>query len=244
MAECCKIGFKWNGTPTGKETKLGGLDCYVAGSGSTDSGVLVIADIFGWTLPNARLLADSIAAETRSTVYMPDYFHGEVIDPDMMSDPAKRAKFDLPAMLARHSKDIRYPEISANATELKAKHKTLTALGYCYGAWAVLKLGNKSKPLIDAGMIAHPSLVEKAEIDALGVPLLINAPEHDPAFTQELKDYANTKIPTLGVDYVYEFYPKVMHGFAVKGDPNDPVQKEAFERCKSRTSQWIVQYSQ
>ena len=33
---------------------------------------MIIHDIFGWTLPNSRLLADHYAKEVDATVYLPD----------------------------------------------------------------------------------------------------------------------------------------------------------------------------
>ena len=32
MSECCLSGYKWDGNPTGKETKLAKNDTYVTGS--------------------------------------------------------------------------------------------------------------------------------------------------------------------------------------------------------------------
>lgn len=32
MSQCCVSGFKWDGEPVGKETKLGVNDTYVTGS--------------------------------------------------------------------------------------------------------------------------------------------------------------------------------------------------------------------
>lgn len=71
MSACCKSGFQWDGTPVGKETKLANLPAYVTGT-NKDAAVLVIHDIFGWTFPNIRLLADHYASEAGVTVYVPD----------------------------------------------------------------------------------------------------------------------------------------------------------------------------
>jgi dienelactone hydrolase len=67
----CKKGFKWDGQATGKETTLDDINAYVTGD-SKDAAVLIITDIFGWTLPNIRLVADHYAKETNATVYVPD----------------------------------------------------------------------------------------------------------------------------------------------------------------------------
>ena len=70
--ENCKIGFNWDGTPTGTESKVGDLNkAYVTGT-NKDAAVLLIHDIYGWTFPNLRLLADHFAKEANVTVYLPD----------------------------------------------------------------------------------------------------------------------------------------------------------------------------
>ena len=64
-------GFRWDGTPKGKETTLGASKTYVSGT-NKDAAVLIIHDVFGWTLNNTRLLADHYAEEADVTVYLPD----------------------------------------------------------------------------------------------------------------------------------------------------------------------------
>lgn len=39
--------------------------------------IVIIPDIFGWVLPNVRLLADGFARKTGLTVYAPDFMSGE-----------------------------------------------------------------------------------------------------------------------------------------------------------------------
>lgn len=71
MSDCCKTGFNWNGTPSGKETTLANQKAYVTGTSKT-AAVFIIHDIFGWTFTNLRLLADHFAKEADATVYLPD----------------------------------------------------------------------------------------------------------------------------------------------------------------------------
>jgi hypothetical protein len=71
MSECCKTGFRWEGKPVGTESKLASLNTYVTGS-NKDAAVLIVHDLFGWTFPNARILADHYAEEADVTVYLPD----------------------------------------------------------------------------------------------------------------------------------------------------------------------------
>lgn len=73
MSECCKTGFKWEGKPVGKESKLANLNTYVTGS-NKEAAVLIVHDVFGYTLNNARLLADHYAKEADVTVFLPDLY--------------------------------------------------------------------------------------------------------------------------------------------------------------------------
>jgi len=75
----------------------------------------------------------------------------------------------------------------------------------------------------------------------LQVPVQILSPETDPMYTPELKAYSNEKIPTLGIEYSYEYFPGVAHGFAVRGDEKNEQQKRALERAKNAAVFWFVQ---
>lgn len=65
--------------------------------------------------------------------------------PQMYDNQKQGEKFDIKAFMGRNSKEIRYPEISACASALKSEHnfKKVGAVGFCYGGWAVFKLGAK-----------------------------------------------------------------------------------------------------
>ncbi len=67
----CIQGFEWNGNPSGNEARLANNNAYVTGT-SSKVAILVIADIFGWTFVNTRLLSDHYAKEADATVYVPD----------------------------------------------------------------------------------------------------------------------------------------------------------------------------
>lgn len=71
MQSCCATGFKWEGTPTGREDTIDNHPVYISGD-SKDRAILFNHDAFGWQLNNARLLADHFAKEVGATVYLPD----------------------------------------------------------------------------------------------------------------------------------------------------------------------------
>lgn len=170
-----------------------------------------------------------------------DSFEGEVVTPEMMEDPEKRAAFNIPEFIGRNSKDKRFPEIKAAAQTLKSEYPKVGAIGYCYGGWAVFQLGADTS-LIDVISTGHPSLLTKEEIDAVKVPVQILAAEMDHTYTEELKAYSNKVIPTLGVPYEYVYFPGLVHGFAARGDENNKLQKDGLEKAKNNAVTFFRQF--
>ena len=172
-------------------------------------------------------------------------YEGEKLDFDILSQPDRRDwdQLDLGAFLARNSKEIRRPEIFACAKTLRSQYQKVGVIGFCWGGWAVFQLGAKeNNVLVDCISTAHPTWLEKQEIEKVGVPVQILAPEHDQMFTPELKEYANKVIPTLGVPYDYQHFPGIDHAFAVRGDPNVPGERDGMERAKNAAVLWFRQW--
>jgi dienelactone hydrolase len=40
--------------------------------------IVILPDIFGWTLPNTRILADNYAKKGQWLVYLPEFMNGNV----------------------------------------------------------------------------------------------------------------------------------------------------------------------
>ena len=72
LSACCLEGFQWDGVPAGVNTTLGANNAYVTGPADSKAAILVIHDLFGWTFPNIRLLADYYAREVGARVWVPD----------------------------------------------------------------------------------------------------------------------------------------------------------------------------
>ena len=147
-------------------------------------------------------------------------------------------------MQQRHGKEQRRDSIFATAREIRKNHGRVGAIGFCYGGWAVFQLGATEhnppeNPLVDCISTPHPSWLSREEIQAVGVPVQIQAPEFDPAFTPELKEFANKTIPTLGVPYEYAYFPGVAHGFAVKVDLKDKKGRAAMRRGMAAAVYWF-----
>jgi len=243
VAACCLKGFAWNGTPTGRVEQLTDRNqAYVTGN-NTDIGVLVVHDLFGWTFPNIRLLADHIANEVGATVYVPDFFDGEVLPfNDILEE--KFANLNIPAFMKRNSREAREPEIFACARALRSKHAKVGAVGYCYGAWAVFRLAaaEHQPPIVDCVSAGHPSLLVKEDIDGVrgsAVPVQILAPEIDPVYTAELKSYTFETLQKNAVPFEYQHFPGVAHACLVRGDERKPGEREAMAKGKTVLVSWF-----
>jgi dienelactone hydrolase len=217
FSSCCLKSFDWNGSPTGHVSTLASLPTYITGSNAS-AAVLYIHDALGWEFVNARFLADHFAREANVTVYMPDFFGGEVLDAVAIKE-GRWADLDMKGFSARNARDVREPEIMAVARELRARYKKLGTVGYCFGGWAVLvsywkpidvhacvdveqRLGAKEHdpPLVDCVVCAHPSWATNDDIDGYGsVPVMFLAPEKDSMFPDEMKEYAFRKLVSLSL---------------------------------------------
>lgn len=163
---CCAQGTLHVGKTVGFEAKLADLDVYIVHpptSGSSlpadappgtaavgASALILLHDIFGWKLPNSRLLADRFAAALGVSVYLPDFFSGEQLHPEDW-DPLveKRGFFGriaqgfqfmvaLPKLLSfmkRHGPAVVRPHMDRFITHLRTVEgaQRIGAIGYCWG---------------------------------------------------------------------------------------------------------------
>ena len=160
------------------------------------------------------------------------------------------AGFDAQAFGVRNSKEVRWPEVLACAQELRSRYKRVAAIGYCFGGWASFRLGGSalnpssdgSGNLIDCITVAHPTWLTKEEIDDINVPVQIVAPQLDMAFSAELKEHALRVIPTRGVQFDYQYFPGVVHGFSTRGDPKVDKERRSMLRCKNAQVSWMKEW--
>jgi dienelactone hydrolase len=232
ISACCLKGFEWEGTPSGRTAKLAENDVYIVGD-NPDVAIMIIHDLLGWTFPNVRLLADHYAREANATVYIPDFFGGEVLPLELILE-GEWEKLDVPGFLARNDRETREPEIFDCARALREKYKKVGVAGFCYGGWAAFRLGAKGHqpPLVDCIGVGHPSLLTEWDIDEIAVPVQILAPEHDSVYT----------LCSLGVPFDYQHYPGVEHGCFTRGDSNKAGEREAMARGKNAAVSWFTQW--
>jgi len=202
--QCCASGSIHTGTPTGIISELHGLPVYTTSSPSNrpPKGIVVILpDIFGWTLPNTRILADNFAAKGDFLVMLPDFMDGNVFPQHLIfsikaldaTGPFALVKkayhflrlvwYGLPFLKNDKAHLVR-PRVVNFFRGLQASHPELpvAAAGYCWGGqWVVELCSNKeeyaaNKPLVACGFTAHPSRLKiPTDIEAVTYPLSIAA---------------------------------------------------------------------
>jgi dienelactone hydrolase len=226
---------------------------------STEKAILLITDVIGHNFINAQLIADQFAANGYFVV-MPDLFAG---DPVPLNRPEG---FQIMDWLKNHLPDKTDPIIEAALKEMQEKYgcKKIGAVGYCFGAKYVARYLKKGK--IDVGYCAHPSFVEEDEILGIQGPFSIAAarmnhfpptsstssrpphwPEYsllslvetDEIFTVEKRQLSEKLLPKTGQPWQINLFSGVEHGFAVRGDPNNPQIRFAKEQAFTQAVVWF-----
>jgi len=240
MKECCITGVKHDGESTGEIKEVGGVKGYVAvPSKPSTVGICFMPDAFGLELINNKLLADDFARAGYITV-IPDIFRGDPVPASAFSDPSK--PFDIKTWVGKHQPDIVTPILEASIKGLKEEYgvKKIGAVGYCFGGKYVIRfLGNGG---IDAGFVAHPSMVEDSEVEAVKGPLSLACAEVDHVFDAEKRAKSEAILAKAGAKYQSTVYGGTSHGFAIRCDLKDPKQKFAKESAFLQATVWFDEW--
>lgn len=199
--------------------------------------ILFLADVIGiWQ--NSKLLADQFAANGYLTL-VPDEFDGDAL---ALNRPAG---FDLHRWLAEgsdgkhpHTKEMVDPitETALRYLQNELNAKKIGAVGYCFGAKYVVR---HYKDGIDVGYIAHPSFVQEDELRTITGPLSIAAAETDQIFPSKMRHRSEEILKETGQPYQINLYSGVAHGFSVRGNMENKVEKWAKEQAFLQAVAWF-----
>ncbi|KIY44996.1 alpha/beta-hydrolase [Fistulina hepatica ATCC 64428] len=230
---------------TGKIEKINGVECYVASPEidyPKDKVVLFLPDVFGHLFINNQLVADSYALNGFKTV-IPDYLNGDPIPPDAMG-PGNG--FDINKWFVNHGKEQTRPTLDKAIAGLREQGvTTFAASGYCYGGRYTFDLAFEN--IIKVAVVAHPSLLQiPADLEKYAAssfaPLLINSCETDQMFPQPAQAQADEILGSFAPGYKREYWAGCVHGFAVRGDLDNPQVKAGKEGAFKSSVEWLVKY--
>ncbi|KAK7418460.1 hypothetical protein QQX98_003952 [Neonectria punicea] len=243
--QCCSVGVRHEGEPTGKFIKIGNnIDAYIAtppaDKAHQHAGIVYVPDIFGiWV--NSQLMADQFAANGYTCV-IPDFFNG-----DQVANPRPDG-FDVMAWIAGgstgdnpHTEAHIDPVVLAGVAALRERGITkVGAVGYCFGAKYVVR--NFKDNIIDVGFLAHPSFVTEEEFAAITGPLSMAAAQTDSIFPLEKRIESEKILGKSGLPWQINLFSGVEHGFAVRGDLTSPVQRFAKEQAFFQAVAWFDEH--
>ena len=169
-------------------------------------------------------------------------FGGESLPTDVLLDMSRWKDLDLAGFTKRNFRDIREPEIFDCAKRLRSKYEHLGVVGYCFGGWAVFRLGAKSNDLVNCIVAGHPTWLTKDDIDHVDIPVQVLAPENDVNYTPELKEHSWTTLQANKVTFDYQHFPGVEHACFTRGDTLSPADRKAMARGKNAAVSWFRQF--
>ncbi|KAL0039957.1 hypothetical protein WJX79_000033 [Trebouxia sp. C0005] len=194
---CC-IGTVKQGELKGKNVELGPLTTYVTGTENAGgAAVLIITDIYGFSIPNTRLFADHLAQQG-FFVLLPDIFHGNA-----WNDKLDRLLTDM---------------------HQQYKPKSVSCIGFCWGGPHSLTLAGSDK--VQAAIIAHGSFVTKELVQGAKQPIQFLFSDNDPMIGEDLRKEIEAILAKKQTPTNSKFYPGMHHGWTIRGDESDPKQKE------------------
>lgn len=250
------------GDPKGVEIKLNNISIYHAKPPEdSEKAILYLHDIAGWKFNDARLLADVLATETGCHVFIPDLFEGETIrggDFSFMEKLTRKPQGFADSIVTKFHFVIAAPTVihfvrkfplkrvqptlDSTIEEIKKMGMTkIGTVGYCFGGKLVFALGQQKK--VDCLVSVHPSPPSLPEgVEGISCPLLLICAETDYLLSRQQADDIIRLARNSKSQAESRFYGGVAHGFAVRGNDDDPVCHEAYRKATQETVDWFRQY--
>ncbi|KAK4556662.1 hypothetical protein LTR86_006233 [Recurvomyces mirabilis] len=225
--ECCMKGTIHEGQPRGTYESIASVNTYVARpdpSKANGNIVLYFPDVWG-LFTNGLLIVDGFADAGYLTLAL-DYFRDDPVwkhrkNRKDRSDPT----FDYEAWKVKHTtyadeyvpKWVEVVKEQYGCTETK-----FACVGYCFGAPYVCN--ELAKTTVVAGAFAHPAFLKDHHFSNLQKPLFLSCSEIDHTFETASRRKALDIMQEAKKTYQLQLFSGVEHGFALRGDLDDPYQ--------------------
>nr|XP_032807482.1 carboxymethylenebutenolidase homolog [Petromyzon marinus]XP_032807483.1 carboxymethylenebutenolidase homolog [Petromyzon marinus] len=241
----CELGDVMPYIGHGREVRAGHVDSYLSaalpgghGDQSSDRGLIIIQDIYGWRLPNTRFIADWLAGEGYTCI-VPDFFLGkEPWGPSHdWSTFQEWRKDKQPTNIAK--------EIDAAMDYLKTECgvQRIGVLGFCWGGLAVhhLLLTNSE---LRAGVACYGIIREEEHRYALKNPVLYIFGEMDTFIPLDMVHSLEKRLAAeCQVDVHVKVFPGQTHGFVHrKHEDISPADEQHIKEARADLLAWLNKY--
>jgi len=266
MKECCLSGYlNTSSTPVGKDEVVNGLPCYVSPTkdGSKAKTIVFIPDIFGYKLPNVRLLADEYA-KAGIYAYVPDFFEGDPLPHDFLQsvEPPleKREKLTvvekakntatvastLGPWAIKHREAVSRPIIEKFFKETKATSGVgkVGAIGFCWGGrYAILSVHSEGG-FADAAVSCHPAMLGiPADIDPVAKPLSLAVGDEDSLLDKKsVGQIVDILAKKTEIPHEVRIYEDQVHGFSLRGDWSSEKDQKSMDETTKQGIDWLTKY--
>ncbi|KAJ6516862.1 Alpha/Beta hydrolase protein [Mycena vitilis] len=238
----CFTGFKHSGDPVGKTVTIADVPTYLSeppASVSRDGPkkvILFFPDVFGPFYVNNQLVQDYFASHGFFVLGI-DYFLGDPIHNHTEEG------FDRDAWIGKSrstAQELAPKWIEAVRKQYGADSK-YCAVGYCFGGPFALNIAGTDD--VVAAAFAHPAFLTEDQFKNLKHPFLMSCAETDHTFPADFRRRAEDILVEKKAQYQVQLFSGVSHGFATRGDSEQPDNRYAKEESARGIIGWFTRFT-
>ncbi|RWA10350.1 hypothetical protein EKO27_g4751 [Xylaria grammica] len=226
---CCLKGTIHKGEARGRWEIIDGVETYIAAplEGKGNGHILLyFPDVWGM-FPNGLLVMDAFADAGYLTIGL-DYFRGDPVWKHRKNrHDNTNPNFDYEAWKRKHKAfaDEAVPGwVKAVSSQYGKPNTKFACVGYCFGAPYVCS--ELARGAVSAGAFAHPAFLKEDHFRNIKKPLFLSCSEVDHTFDVSSRRRALDILQEEKKVYHHQLFSGVEHGFALRGDPDDPYQRK------------------
>jgi len=261
LSDCCLTGHIHTGTPRGREETIGGLPTYVTGDVKDKAKTIVfLHDVWGWKIPNTRLLADEYASNG-FYVMVPDLVADDTIPEWVLKVGApKNRELDNKSLtekvkdtflmgaeygpwLIRHREGVTRPKINdfVQSVRQDAEIKKLGSVGFCWGARYSILFAKDG--YFDAVVGNHPSFLSvPSDLEGTTKPISIAVGDKDTIMSIDQVHHLEAELKKLSQPTEVKIYSEAIHGFTNRGDLENELEHKQKEEAFNQAIAWFKKH--
>ncbi|KAL3812718.1 hypothetical protein ACJIZ3_013986 [Penstemon smallii] len=218
----------------GHVEEFAGLQTYITGDQDSKLAIILLAEAFGFEVPNLRKLADKVG-DSGYFVVVPDFYYGDPITPE-------KPGFSIESWLKAHDSDKGCEDAKAVVAALKSKGVTkVGAAGFCWGGTTVARLAKFD--CIQAAVLLHPGLVTVEEINEVKIPIAILGAEIDSyTLAEHIIKLGEILSEKAEVDSFVKIFPGVGHGWTLRYSDDDEFAVKSAQESHVDMLNWFAKH--